>query len=720
MEEIRDIKLETEADLDLFGNPSKIRVVVTSEKLYVIPEKGFQERMSFDLKRIEGFNIRQTVGSAFFQVKIDNSYIDVFRFTNAKRYIFSRFLTQIQNLKSGRPVSGDILNQPNSLLCQKCGFPLQTEESQCPNCVKQGAILSRVFNLISDHIGWIFIIFFLMVIGVGLSLVPPRITKILVDEVLTTKRHIEWLPYLVIILVGAEFFRAQINMLVGTISTSVGTLITNELRKKLFKKLEELSLNYYDVNSVGTIMTRFSSDVEAFHGFVTQAGQGFLLNIFMLVGIGIMLFSINWLLALYVMIPIPFVMLGTLVFWRGVYPKYYKVWDSQAKISTFLNNVLSGIKTVKAFSQEKKEFERFSFYADKLKDSIRTVNINISVFNPLMAFIFSLGGLIIWYVGGKNVLEGKLTLGELMAFLSYIGMFYSPLTQLTLLSTWFSNFTAASHRIFEVLDTEPQVKEPKKVIKSFKIKGEIEFRNVTFGYDPYQPVLKNVSFKIEPGEIVGIVGKSGSGKTTIVNLLCKFYDIQEGEILIDGKNIRDIPSYELRKHIGLVLQEPFVFRGTIAENIIYGKPDATYEEIINAGKIANAHEFIMKFPNGYDTLLGERGAGLSGGEKQRITIARAILCNPPILILDEATSSVDTESEKKIQDALSSLWKGRTTIVVAHRLSTLKESDKIIVIDNGRIVEIGNHNELMEKRGIYYNLIVIQSQLTSIDGALIK
>ncbi|MCM8785554.1 MAG: ABC transporter ATP-binding protein/permease [Candidatus Omnitrophica bacterium] len=720
MEEIKDIKLETESDLDLFGNVAKIRIVVTSDKLYIIPEKGFQEKLSFDLKRIEDFNIRQTVGSAFFQIKIDGSFIDIFRFTNANRYKFSRFITQIKNLKSGLPFSNEELNKSNPLLCSKCGFPLQTEESQCPNCLKQGAILIRVFSLLSEHIGWIFIIFFLMIIGVALSLVPPRITKILVDEVLTTKKHIDWLPYLVIILVGAEFFRAQINMLVGTISASVGTLITNNLRKRMFKKLEELSLNYYDINSVGTIMTRFSSDVEAFHGFVTQAGQGFLLNIFMLIGIGIMLFSINSLLALYVMIPIPFVIIGTLVFWQGIYPKYFKVWDSQVKISTFLNNVLSGIKTVKAFSQEEKEFKRFTFYADKLKDSVRTVNINISVFNPLMTFLFSLGGLIIWYIGGKSVLEGRLTLGELMAFLSYIGMFYSPLTHLTLLSTWFSNFTTASHRIFEVLDTEPQVKEPKKSVKLSHVKGSIEFKNVTFGYDPYQPVLKNVSFKIEPGEVVGIVGRSGSGKTTIVNLLCKFYDVQQGEILIDGKDIREISSYELRKHIGLVLQEPFTFRGTIAENISYGKPDASFEEIIYSAKIANAHEFIMKLPNGYDTLLGEKGAGLSGGERQRITIARAVLCNPSILILDEATSSVDTESEKKIQDALSLLWKERTTIIIAHRLSTLKESDKIIVIDGGKIVEIGNHNELMERKGLYYNLIVMQTQLANIEESLIR
>ncbi|MCM8772364.1 MAG: ABC transporter ATP-binding protein/permease [Candidatus Omnitrophica bacterium] len=718
--ETDEIKIEVEADLDLFGNPAKIKVLATSEKLYIIPEKGFQERISFDLNRIEGFNIRQVVGSAFLQIKLNGNFIDVVRFTNSHRYIFSRFIIQLQNLKEGLPVSEEILKQPHPLLCEKCGFPLQSENSKCPNCLKQGAILSRVFELLSEHMKWIFIIFFLMIIGVGLSLVPPRITKILVDEVLTTKRHVEWLPYLVIILVTAEFLRAQINMLVGTISASVGTLITNSLRKKLFKKLEELSLNYYDVNSVGTIMTRFSSDVEAFHGFVTQAGQGFLLNLFTIIGIGIMLFSINYLLAFYVLIPIPFVVFGTIFFWRNIYPKYFMVWDSQAKLSTFLNNVLSGIKTVKAFAQEEKEFKRFESYADSLKETVRTVNINISIFNPLMSFFFGLGGLIVWYIGGKNVLAGKLTLGELMAFLGYIGMFYAPLTNLTLLSTWFSNFTSASHRIFEVLDTEPQVREPVKIIKLDKIKGAIEFKNVTFGYDPYQPILKDVSFKIEPGEVVGIVGKSGSGKTTIINLLCKFYEVQKGQILIDGIDIKEIPSSELRKHIGLVLQEPFLFRGTVLENILYGKPDATLEEVIYAAKIANAHDFIMKLPNGYDTLLGERGAGLSGGEKQRITIARAILCNPAILILDEATSSVDTESEKKIQDALSSLWKNRTTIIVAHRLSTLKDADKIIVVDNGRIAEIGTHTQLMEKKGIYHNLIVMQTQLASIDESLIK
>ncbi|MCM8761829.1 MAG: ABC transporter ATP-binding protein/permease, partial [Candidatus Omnitrophica bacterium] len=272
-----------------------------------------------------------------------------------------------------------------------------------------------------------------------------------------------------------------------------------------------------------------------------------------------------------------------------------------------------------------------------------------------------------------------------------------------------------THRIFEILDTEPTLKPPARPVDIKKIEGDIEFRNVTFGYDPYHPVLKNISFKINKGEMIGIVGKSGSGKTTIVNLICRFYDPQQGVVLLDGYDARTIPLEVIRRNIGIVLQEPFLFRGTIAENISYGNPKATYKEIIAAAKAANIHESIMQMPSGYDFYLGEGGAGLSGGERQRVGIARVLLCDPPVLILDEATSSVDTESEIKIQEALAVLCKGRTTIAIAHRLSTLKDADRLYVIDRGRIVEYGSHEELMKSRGIYYKLVEAQTKLSTID-----
>jgi ATP-binding cassette subfamily B protein len=711
----KEIKLFTNADLDLFGVPETVWVVTSSSLFIVLPERNAIGPTIIELNEIESVIIRSTVGSAFLQAKIAGSYVNLVRFTNALRFKFERFSTQFENLKKNLPISNESINEAHPFLCKECGLPLQTEKAACPRCSNQGAIFFRVFSLLTPHLIWVFLMIILMGITVALSLVPPWLTKILVDEVLTTQRHVEWLIWVVAALVGTELLKSFLNMTVGILSSSVGTLLTHDVRTRLFRKLQELSLDYYDRNSIGTLMTRLSSDVEALQGFVTQAAQGFLLNILLIIGIGIMLLSINFRLAIYVMIPIPFVILGTLFFWRNIYPQYFKLWDSQTKMANFLNGVLSGIRLVKAFSQENREIGRFAGMAAYFRDSTRRVNQSVAMFNPSMAFLFGLGGLIVWYAGGKSVLAGTFTLGQLIAFLSYIGMFYTPLSSLALLSNWLSNFTSASNRIFEVLDTEPTLVDQKNAIELTKIQGKIEFKGVTFGYDPYFPVLKNITLSIDPGEMIGIVGRSGSGKTTLISLLCRFYDPQKGLILFDDHDLRELSSGNLRTHIGLVLQEPFLFQGTIAENIAYGKPSTSHKEIIEAAKAAHAHDFIMKFPLGYDFYLGERGTGLSGGEKQRIGIARALLCDPPVLILDEATSSVDTEAEKQIQEALAILCKNRTTIAIAHRLSTLKNADRIYVLDDGEVVEFGSHHELLEAKGVYHRLVQMQSMLASLD-----
>ena len=713
--DVKDIRLMASANLDIIGRPAAYWVMASEEKLVSIPEKGEGEATVLEIAKIENIRVYCTVGSAFLQAKVNGVYVDVARFTNVLRYRFERMVTQVDNLRHGKPADNKILQEPHPLLCRTCGMPLRSEGSSCPRCRKEGAIIMRLFSLIAPYMHWMIAIFIVTAVAVGLSLVPPQLVRILVDEVLTTREHVEWLKWLVLALIATELIRAQLNMVVGTLSTSVGTLITFSLRNRMFRKLQDLSIGYYDKNSVGMLMTRFSSDVEMLHGFVSQIGSGFLINILMFAGIGVMLFTINVTLAVYVLIPIPFVMFGTWFFWHRIYPRYYRLWDSQTKMSSFLNSVLSGIRLVRAFAQEGKEVSRFEKRSMDLRDSNRGVNLSVSSFNPMMAFLFSLGGLIVWYAGGKRVLAGYLSLGELMAFLSYIGMFYAPLSSITLLSNWFSGFTTATHRIFEILDTEPTLKPPENPVHLEEIMGDIEFQNVNFGYEPYFPVLKNVSLKINAGEMIGIVGKSGSGKTTIINLVCRFYDPQQGIVILDGHDIRTIASDDIHKNIGLVLQEPFLFRGTISENISYGNPGATQKEIIAAAKAANAHDFIMQMSTGYDFLLGERGAGLSGGERQRIGIARALLCDPRVLILDEATSSVDTESEMKIQEALAVLTKGRTTIAIAHRLSTLRGADRIYVVDAGRIGEYGSHNELMEKKGTYYRLVEMQTRLSSID-----
>jgi ABC-type multidrug transport system ATPase subunit len=335
--------------------------------------------------------------------------------------------------------------------------------------------------------------------------------------------------------------------------------------------------------------------------------------------------------------------------------------------------------------------------------------------------IFSLGGLIVWYVGGREVLSGKMSLGSLMAFLAYLAMFYAPLATLSQFTTWLTNFLTGCQRVFELLDTPLETTDPVKPVDLPEMKGHIRFEHVTFGYERHEPVLRDVDFEIKPGETIGIVGHSGSGKTTLVNLLCRFYDVVEGRVLIDGVDIRQLSTHQLRRQIGVVLQEPFLFRGTIWQNLIYGLPTSTEEQAVAAAKAAQVHDFVLRSPLGYDTWLGERGAGLSGGERQRMSIARAILYDPPILVLDEATSSVDAESEQAIQTALRALTRGRTTIAIAHRLSTLREADRIFVFDRGRLVEQGSQIQLLQSDGQYARLVRMHSQVApgqSIDAIL--
>ncbi len=720
------------SDLALDGRATETWVLVSSTHVVVIGTGENGETVGpFELRTATKVRAFHAVGSAFLQLQIDGLYVDVARYSNSLREPFGRAIGELKCLIEGAPARPEVLSRPSETLCTRCGLPLPSGGGGCPRCLRKQGIFARTLGLMRPY--WLSIILLLLVMlgGVGLDLIPPMLQRMLVDRVLAPPAdaalmaHAESIRLLIWILLGlvaASAGRMLLNIFIGRTSSIIGTRITKELRERLQRKLVSLNVEYYNRHSVGSLMSRVLYDVDYFQGFVTQVAQGFLLNLMLVLGIGAMLFWMNWRLALLALLPIPFVVAGTTFFWRHIYPRYYRVWDSQSKLSQLLSGLLSGIRLVKAFGQEAREERRFSQAAGYLQQSRRGLETSVATFNPIMGFVFGLGGLIIWYAGGRLVLgEMRLlgepiTLGTLMAFFAYMGMFYGPVSALSMFSNWATGFLSAGQRVFEVMDATASISDPPNPTRRAAVEGRIEFRQVVFGYDPYNPVLKGVSFVIEPGQFIGIVGKSGSGKTTLVNLLCRFYDPQEGKVLLDGVNLRDLRKEDLRRHIGLVLQEPFLFRATIAENIAYGRPDAEPAAILNAAKAANAHDFIARRPAGYDTKLGEQGAGLSGGERQRISIARALLCDPRVLILDEATSSVDTESEQEIQKALATVCRGRTTIAIAHRLSTLKNADRIFVLDEGRVAESGTHEELLALQGLYHRLVRIQTELTRIES----
>ena len=716
-----DVRLCTDTDIDFLGRYVPQWLVVTDTDLLVATLEGQPAIiLSIPLAEIGEIRVFAAVGSGFLQAYAGGVYVDVVRYSNRFATRFQKAAEKLERLRQGEPVVITPEDDVDPRKCLSCGMTLQFTGDVCPRCVDRGAVIWRVFGLMRPYLRSAVVMSCLLIVGIALDLIPPKLQQYLIDDVLKVEEGgpdsfdmaVQKLFWVVIALLGALLLRSAITMTNGRLASRIGTAITFDVRSRLVHKLHQLSIAYYDKTQVGVLVSRVAYDTEALHGFIQQVTGGFLLQIFMLFGIGVMLFTLNPTLAVFTLIPIPLVFTGSVFFWRYVYPKYYSYWDATGKQSGALNSMLSGVRVVKAFAQEQREEERFARSSRYLLDSRRSVDVSSATFNPTMTVIFSLGGLIVWYIGGREVLRDDMTLGTLMAFLAYLGMFYTPLSTLTQLTAWVTSFATASQRIFEVLDTPVEIADPKDPVGLPEPKGAVAFESVTFGYDRHNPILKDVSFHIEPGEMIGIVGRSGSGKSTLINLLCRFYDVNGGSVKIDGVDVRNLHKDDLRRHIGVVLQEPFLFRGSIWDNLVYGRPDATPEEVIAAAKAANCHDFVVRLPHSYDTMLGERGAGLSGGERQRISIARAILFDPTILILDEATSNVDTESERSIQEALVEVTRGRTTIAIAHRLSTLRSSDRIVLIDGGRIAEHGTHAELMELDGIYANLVRIQTQLS--------
>ncbi len=715
--QLLDVQVAVQSDLAADGQFGEQWLLIDPHDLWVIERHNGSAhlRHKLPLDDIQDAKIERCVGNGLIQVTAQDQPRVLLHYSNELTDRFGRIAHYLHERAENGPETPVPDPDADSHKCMVCGkLLLDTSSKVCPNCIQRDKLLKRLVLLARPYWGTMGVIVLMLLGGVLVDLLPPYLTRILIDDVLRAGANQNWLLGLVGALLGIQVARVGITIATNWLTINVSTRFTSGIREQLFAHMKKLSVDYFDKNQIGRLVTKINQDTEELQGIVSQMTT-FALNIMLVIGIGVVLFVMAPSLGLYVLIPTPFVMTAAYFYYRYMQPHFRRFWIARWRLNSMLNTFLSGVRVVKAFAQEDQEQARYHNRNETLLRSRLQVDQAWSRFFPLISFAFSAGGLIIWYAGGNAVLEDKITLGTLMAFLSYLGMFYGPLSNLTHISQALNRFLTISQRTFEMLDEEPEAQIDTPVRRP-NLQGRIEFDRVTFGYDPYYPVIRDMSFVVEPGEMIGIVGHSGAGKTTLVNLLCRFYDVTKGAVRIDGVDIRELSMEEIRKQVGMVLQTPFLFHGTLAENIAYGQPDATRAEIIRAAKAANAHDFITRMPESYDTIVGEGGAGLSGGERQRISIARAILHNPRILILDEATSSVDTETERQIQEALTELVKGRTTIAIAHRLSTLYNANRILVINHGRLEEQGPPKQLMDNKGSFYQLVQMQTQLASLDG----
>ncbi len=563
--------------------------------------------------------------------------------------------------------------------------------------------------------------FALTMAATAATLIPPYLTIPLMDDVLIPYQNGKDIPPGLVALLLAGLFGAAVTAwALGWARTYLLSLVSEriaaDLRTAAFDHLLSLSLDYFGGKRTGDLIARIGSETDRISVFLSLHALDFATDVVMIAMTSVILFSINPWLALITLVPLPFIAWMIHIVrdrLRTGFEKIDRVWG---EVTNVLADTIPGIRVVKAFAQEKRESKRFrDANAHNLAINDR-LNKTWSLFSPTVSLLTDMGLLVVWGFGIWLVSHDQITVGVLTAFLAYIGRFYTRLDSMSRIVSVTQKAAAGAKRIFDILDHVSNVPEPTHPVEPASLQGRIEMNHIGFRYGN-RSVIRGLDLTIEPGEMIGLVGHSGSGKSTLVNLICRFYDVTDGSIKVDGTDIRRFGVASYRRHVGLVLQEPFLFFGTVAENIAYGKPDATREDIVAAARAAHAHEFILRLPLGYDSLVGERGQGLSGGERQRISIARALLIDPRILILDEATSSVDTETEKEIQKALDNLVQGRTTIAIAHRLSTLRKADRLVVMDRGRVVEVGPHDELMARGGAYFRLYDAQARKAEADAA---
>lgn len=712
--------IRVSTDLNAEGKFGTQWVVVTDKRLLIVPTISTDGIVQISIEELILVQTEALVGGGCLNIERQGKSTVTVPYSNSLAEKFSEVTRGIEQLRKQELFL--INTQLERTRCDKCGKLLPEKNGICPACIRRLATLQRIASYLKPYKKHAILLAIVSLIGMGTAVIPPILIREIVDTVLvptdentnTMAERLTLLGLLVLGLIGIRVLNWGMEWAHGWTVSWLGARVTADIRNRLYQQLELLSLQFYDRRQIGAVMSRVTRDAGRLQEFLVEGLPYLIINTLMLVGILGILLWMHWVLALLVILPVPFMMGWGVIFWKRM-RLYFNRWDQAwSDIMATVNETLSGIRVVKAFAQETREIAAFGVRNKKIRQLAIRTEINWEIFFATTTLLTSFGILIVWTFGGREVIRDTLTLGTLLTFYAYMWMLYEPIEWFGEVNSWMTRAFAGAERIFEVIDTPAEAYKDPNALSLPNIKGEVSFKNVTFGYDKSKPVLHGVNLDVAPGEMVGLVGRSGVGKTTTVNLICRFYNIDQGIIEVDGIPIQKIRLEDLRSQIGIVPQEPFLFSGTIAENISYGKPGASFEEIMKAAIAANAHNFIVGKPDGYDTQVGERGGNLSGGEKQRVAIARAILHNPKILILDEATSSVDVETEKQIQEAISRLTKGRTTFAIAHRLSTLRNADRLVILEGGRIIEMGTHSELIRKKGAFYQLVQLQQQTSEI------
>lgn len=713
-----ELLLALSADVLPHGDFGDVCLVATRDRLavFVHEASGWRQDFHRPLAEIEALSLEDGVGGSVVMARWDGVDRRLVRLTSARRLAFSEAVGLLNTLREEGEWQVERLRR-RYRICSRCGEAVATEMTVCRNCVKRGTLLRKVLRYSAAYRGQV--VAMLLILGASgmVGLANPFLAKMLVDDVILPRQGTQLLFLLVGGMLAVNLAEVVLQAVGSVISAKIGAGAVHDIRRDMFHKLQELSLSFYAHRETGALIARVNQDTEQLQRLLVDFIPYGMTSVLMAVGILGLLFYLSWVLTLFMLVPIA----GMVLFMRGAFPRLRRYWDRflerRSRLTAHVSDVLSGVRVVKVFAQEQAEVDRFTGRSEEYREAQIGAHVMMAKVMPVLHGMAMSAAPVVWLIGGLLVFRRQMSLGDIVAYVGYLAMLFRPLFIMTRLAQLIPSALAAADRVFDVIDAEPEIADAPDAVAMPEIEGRVELREVTFGYDASKPVLRDIDAVIAPGEMVGLVGHSGAGKTTTINLLCRLYDVQRGQILIDGVDIRKIRYRDLRRQIGIVLQETFLFNGTIAENISYAKRDATPDAIVEAAMVANAHEFILRKPDGYDTIVTGGGENLSAGEKQRLAIARAVLADPRILILDEATGNVDLETEQKIQEALKRLISQRTTIAIAHRLSTLRDADRLVVLDKGRVAEQGSHEELTARPdGVYAKLVSLQRRQSEITG----